>query len=103
VLGENDAMVLGARKALEQAGKLDKVLLVAAADGQKEAYRLIKDGKYGVTGLNDPDVIGTLAAEYGIQAVQGKLHADFQRVYYTEPAAVSIDNVDKYYRADSTF
>jgi len=103
VLGENDAMVLGARKALEQAGKLDKVLLVAAADGQKEAYRLIKDGKYGVTGLNDPDVIGTLAAEYGIQAVQGKLPADFPRVYYTEPAAVSIDNVDKYYRADSTF
>jgi len=48
VFGENDSMVLGARKALESAGKSDQVLLLAAADGQKEAYRLIKEGKYGV-------------------------------------------------------
>lgn len=103
VIGENDDMLLGARKALEQSGKQDSVLLVAAADGQKEAYRLIKQGKYGVTGLNDPDAIGRLAAQYGVQAVQGTLAADFPRVYYTAPVAVTQENVDKYYRPDSTF
>ena len=48
-------MVLGAIKALEAAGKKD-VLVLAAADGQKEALALIKEGKYGATGLNDPDL-----------------------------------------------
>lgn len=103
VLGENDSMVLGARKALESAGKADKVVLLAAADGQKEAYRLIKEGKYGATGLNDPDQIGTLAARYGVEALQGKLPANFPKVYYTNPAAVTQANVDKFYKADSIF
>ena len=46
VLGENNSMVLGAMKALEAANKKE-VLVLAAADGQKEALALIKEGKYG--------------------------------------------------------
>ncbi|KGT89140.1 ABC transporter substrate-binding protein [Erwinia typographi] len=103
VFGENDSMVLGARMALEQAGKADKVTLVAASDGQKEAYRLIKEGKYGVTGLNDPDQTGTLAAQYAIEALRGKLPADFPKVYYTKPAAVTKENVDQFYKPNSIF
>jgi ribose transport system substrate-binding protein len=53
VLSENDSMLLGARRAIDSA-KRSGVMLVAAADGQKEALALIKDGKYAVTGLNDP-------------------------------------------------
>ena len=50
ILGENDSMVLGAIKALEAANKKG-VLVLAAADGQKEALALIKQGKYGATGV----------------------------------------------------
>ena len=35
VLAENDSMALGARRALQEAGKLDSVLVLAAADGQE--------------------------------------------------------------------
>ena len=85
VLGENDSMVLGARKALEAAGKVNDVLLVAAADGQKEALQMIKDGKYGATGLNDPDLVGRTAVDVGLKAVDGKLAADFPKLDYTTP------------------
>ena len=103
VLGENDSMVLGARKALEAAGKADDVLLVAAADGQKEALQMIKDGKYGATGLNDPDLVGRTAVDAGLKAVAGTLPADFPKVDYTTPAVISKDNVDKFIRPDAVF
>ena len=103
VLGENDSMVLGATKALEAAGKLNDVLLVAAADGQKEALRMIKDGKYGATGLNDPDLVGRTAVDIGLKAVAGSLPADFPKLDYTTPAVINKDNVDKYYRPNAVF
>jgi len=103
VLGENDSMVLGARKALEAAGKLNDVLLLAAADGQKEALQLIQEGQYGATGLNDPDLIARTAVDVGMKALDGSLPADFPRVDLTTPAAITKDNVSKYYRPDAVF
>lgn len=103
VLGENDSMVLGARKALEAAGKVNDVLLVAAADGQKEALQMIKDGKYGATGLNDPDLVGRTAVDVGLKAVAGNLPADFPRLDYTTPAVITKDNVDKYIKPNAVF
>lgn len=103
VLGENDSMVLGARKALEAAGKLNDVLLLAAADGQKEALQLIQEGQYGATGLNDPDLIARTAVDVGMKALDGSLPADFPRVDLTTPAAITKDNVAKYYRPDAVF
>ena len=103
VLGENDSMVLGARKALEASGKLNNVLLVAAADGQKEALQMIEDGKYGATGLNDPAVVGRTAVDEGLKAVAGTLPADFPKPDYTTPAVITKDNVDKYLRPDAVF
>lgn len=102
VLGENDSMVLGAAKALEQAGKTD-VLLVAAADGQKEAYAMIKEGKYGATGLNNPTEIGRLGVEYGVKALRGELPAGFPKISYTDPAVITKANVDTFYKPDSLF
>lgn len=103
VLGENDSMVLGARKALEASGKVGDVLLVAAADGQKEALQMIKDGKYGATGLNDPDLIGRTAVDTGLKAVNGTLSADFPKLDYTTPAVITKDNVDKYIKPNAVF
>lgn len=102
VLGENDSMVLGAIKALEASGKTD-VMALAAADGQKEALALIKEGKYGATGLNDPDLVARTAVDVGLKALKGELPQDFPKLDLTTPAVITKDNVDKYYRADAVF
>lgn len=102
VLGENDSMVLGAMKALEAAGKTD-VLALAAADGQKEALALIKEGKYGATGLNDPDLVARTAVDIGLKALDGSLPADFPKLELTKPAVITQENVDEYYRPDAVF
>ncbi len=103
VLGENDSMVLGALKALQAAGKSKGVLLVAAADGQKEALQLIKKGEYGATGLNDPALIATTAVNIAKQAIEGSLPAGFSKVTYTKPVAITKQNVDQYYNPNAVF
>jgi ribose transport system substrate-binding protein len=102
VLGENDSMVLGAMRALKAAGKED-VLVLAAADGQKEALAKIKEGAYGATGLNDPDLVARTAVDVGLKALKGEIGADFPKLVLTEPAAITKENVDKFYRADAVF
>jgi ribose transport system substrate-binding protein len=102
VLGENDSMVLGAIHALKAAGKTD-VLVLAAADGQKEALALIKQGAYGATGLNDPDLVARTAVDIGLKALNGTLPVGFPKLDLTTPAVITKDNVDKYYRADAVF
>ena len=103
VLGENDSMVLGAKKALEQAGRLDGVMLLAAADGQKEALEMIKEGGYGATGLNDPALVASTAVDLAKKAIDGELSADTSKITYTTPMAITKDNVDQYYKADAVF
>lgn len=103
VLGENDSMLLGARNALRAAGLDQDVLLVAAADGQKEALELIKEGSYGATGLNNPAIVAATAVDIAKQAIDGTLPENTPAVTYTEPAAIIQDNVDSYYNADAVF
>lgn len=103
VLGENDSMLLGARNALRAAG-LDKgVLLVAAADGQKEALELIAEGAYGATGLNNPALVAATAVDIARQAINGTLPEDTPAVTYTEPAVITRENVDQHYDPDAVF
>jgi len=101
VLSENDSMLLGGRRAIESA-KRQGILLVAAADGQKEALALIKSGKYGVTGLNDPALVAKTAVDLGIKVVKGEVK-DVPKNTYTAPAAITKDNVDKFYNPKSIF
>lgn len=103
VLGENDSMVLGAKKALEQAGRVEGVLLLAAADGQKEALQMIKEGTYGATGLNDPALVASTAVDLAKKALDGELPADMPKITYTTPTAITKENVDQYYKADAVF
>lgn len=102
VLAENDSMALGAMKALEGVGKTD-ALVLAAADGQKEALVAIKEDKYGATGLNDPDLVARTAVDIGLKALDGTLEPGFPKLKLTEPAVITKDNVGKYYRADAVF
>ena len=103
VLGENDSMVLGARAALQAAGRLEDIVLVAAADGQREALELIRDGEYGATGLNNPSLIARMAVEVGLQALNGELPEEMPRITFTEPAAITQENVDQFYDENSVF
>ncbi|UAB72969.1 substrate-binding domain-containing protein [Vibrio sp. SCSIO 43132] len=103
VLGENDSMVLGAKKAVEAAKLKGNVLLVAAADGQKEALRLIKSGGYGATGLNDPALVASTAVDLAKQAIDGTLPATTGKLTYTKPAVITQDNVDDFLRDDAVF
>ncbi|HEY5206823.1 MAG TPA: substrate-binding domain-containing protein [Roseiarcus sp.] len=102
ILGENDSMVLGAIKALEAANKKG-VLVLAAADGQKEALELIKEGKYGATGLNDPALVARTAVDIGVKALKDELPADSPKLVLTKPDVITKENVDKYYRKDAVF
>lgn len=102
IMGENDSMVLGALRALEDAGKKD-VLVFAAADGQKEALKLIMEGKYGATGRNDPAEIARTALDIGVKAATGKLPANFSKLTLLEPVAITKENVAKFYKQDAVF
>jgi ribose transport system substrate-binding protein len=58
----NDPSGLGARAALEKAGKQDQVVIVAF-DGQPEGKQAIKDGKIFADPVQFPDLIGKRTVE----------------------------------------
>jgi ribose transport system substrate-binding protein len=101
LLAENDSMALGALRAITEAGKKDQILVIAAADGQKEALELIKKGEYGATGMNNPSLVATTAVEIGLEYLQGK--RDFPKIYYTPPVCITKENVDDYYDPNAIF
>ena len=103
VIGENDSMVLGARTALKSSGKLKSVLLVAAADGQRQAIKLIKQGKYGATGMNNPVLVAHTAVKVGLKALNNKLPANFPKTDYTKPAVIDQADAGKYYNPKAVF
>lgn len=103
LLSEADVMTMAAMNVLEQAGKLDGVLVAACADGQKEAFELIKEGKYGCTGTNSPVEIANMAIDAAQKWFDGAGFGDFAAKTYTPANCVSIDNVDEFYDPDATF
>ena len=104
VLAENDSMALGALRAIHDAGKSDKNILVfAAADGQKQAVKLIEDGKYGATGLNDPAVIGKMAADLAVKVANGHTPPGLAKITFTPPVAITKANAAQYYKPDALF
>jgi ribose transport system substrate-binding protein len=71
VFCENDAMCLGAQRAIAAANRTGQIVL-AGVDGQAEALKAIQDGSnYVVTGLNSPNVIGKLALDRTVEVLGG--------------------------------
>ena len=101
LLCENDSMCLGAMRAIDAAGLKDNVLVLAAADGQKEALELIASGEYGATGLNDPALVARTAVDLVVEYLQGR--TDFPKVTYTPAVAITQENVAEYYNPDAIF
>ncbi|GAA2588716.1 substrate-binding domain-containing protein [Dactylosporangium fulvum] len=72
VFCENDAMCLGAQRAIANAN-LSSQIIIAGVDGQLEALQEIaKGGNYVVTGLNSADQIGRLGLDRAIEVLDGK-------------------------------
>lgn len=102
VITESDVCVLGAIKAIAQAGKTDDILIVAGADGQKEAVKYIMDTDfYGCTAMNSPVQIGKNAVQYAIQYMNGK--RDFAKTSFTAPLLITKENAAKYYNPKALF
>ncbi|MBU2974477.1 substrate-binding domain-containing protein [Zobellia sp. B3R18] len=102
VITESDVCVLGAIKAIAQAGKTDDILIVAGADGQKEAIKYIMETNfYGCTAMNSPVQIGKNAVQYAIEYMNGK--TDFPKNSYTAPLLITKENAAQYYRPDAIF
>ncbi|WP_405567236.1 substrate-binding domain-containing protein [Polaribacter sp. Asnod6-C07] len=102
VITESDVCVLGAIKAIKQAGKTDDILIVAGADGQKEAIKYIMETDfYGCTAMNSPVQIGKNAVEYAVMYMNGK--TDFDKKSYTAPLLITKENAAKYYNPNAIF
>ncbi|MDR1390604.1 MAG: substrate-binding domain-containing protein [Treponema sp.] len=100
LVAENDSMALGALMAIESAGRASQITVFTPADGQKEALELIKAGRYGATGLNDPAAVAALTLDTIISYVSGN---PVQKLINTVPAVITRDNVDQYYNPNSDF
>ncbi len=101
LLCENDAMCLGALKAIKARGLSGKILIAAAADGQKEALELIQQGDYGATGYNDPELTGKMAVDLGVKCLNGA--KDIPKISFTPAVAITKENVQQYYRSNAGF
>ena len=67
----NDAMAMGAYKALETAGKSDRVR-VFGFDGAEDVVRAIADGKIEATVMQFPKLMAKTAAEWADQYIRGE-------------------------------
>jgi ribose transport system substrate-binding protein len=67
----NDPSALGARAALERAGKADQVKIIGF-DGQKEGKEAIRDGKIFADPIQYPDQIGIKTAQSILAYFQGE-------------------------------
>lgn len=99
LVAENDAMAMGALKAIEESGKAGQVLIVAY-DGQKEAYELISEGRYGATALNSPRELARLVVESVVRYKNGER---LEKVIHTPAVLITKENVERYYDPEALF
>ncbi len=60
---ENDDMAMGAYRALSSAGKADGEVAIYSYDGNKNAYKMVMEGKMMATGENNPKLMGQAAID----------------------------------------
>lgn len=90
----NDAMAMGAYKALESAGKSDKVK-VFGFDGADDVVELIKEKKIAATGMQFPKTMARTAAEFADEWIKKGRRKFDQKI----PVAVELvtpENVGEY-------
>jgi ribose transport system substrate-binding protein len=108
VMGLNDSMALGAYNVVNGKDQYKNVYVAAAADGQKEALALIKqggcDGRYISTGLNSPSLAAEEALKISVDVATGKKKpSDYPKESFTKAVGIGCDNIDEYYNPNSVF
>lgn len=99
LLAENDAMALGAMNVITQMGK-EQQIEVLAFDGQKEAYEMIRAGRYAATAQNSPKILG----ETMIELVARHLNEEeINKVNFTPSVLVTRGNVEQFYDSNALF
>ena len=99
LVAENDAMGMGALKAIHESGKSEDIMVVGF-DGQKEAYELIKTGEFSATALNSPMELARLVVESVVKFLDGE---QVDNIIHTPAVLITKDNVDQYYDPDALF
>jgi len=89
----NDAMAMGAYKALEAAGKTDQVK-VFGFDGADDVIELIKAGKIEATGMQFPKTMAKQSAEFADEWIKGR--REFPQKMPVAVELVTRDNVDEF-------
>ncbi|TKK85821.1 sugar ABC transporter substrate-binding protein [Herbidospora galbida] len=101
VFCENDAMCLGAQRAIADAGLADGII-IAGVDGQAEALKAILDGtNYKVTGLNDADIIGAKGLDRAVEILGGAANVEKDTV--VPSPMVTKDNAAQFQNPDGSF
>ncbi len=99
LVAENDAMGMGALKAIEESGKAGQITVVGY-DGQKEACQLIMKGNFGATALNSPRELARLVVESVVKYLNGM---PVDKIMHTPAVLISKENVDRYYDPNALF
>ena len=89
----NDAMAMGAYRALVAAGKADSVM-VFGFDGAQDVIDSIRDGKIVATGMQFPKKMARMAAEKADEYIKGK--RDFKQKVPVAVELVTQENIAKY-------
>lgn len=108
IMGLNDSMTLGGYNVVKSNPAYDNVMVAAAADGQKEALALIKEGgctgRYISTGLNSPSLAAEDALTIAVDLATGKSKpADYPKESFTKAVGIGCENIDEYYDPNSVF
>jgi len=89
----NDAMAMGAYRALVAAGK-DQQVKVFGFDGADDVVRLIAEKKIEATGMQFPKLMARRAAEFASEYIKGR--RDFPQKIPVAVELVNQENVGKY-------
>jgi ribose transport system substrate-binding protein len=89
----NDAMAMGALKAVEAAGKADRIK-VFGYDGAADVVQAIREKKIEATVMQFPKLMARAAAEGADKYIRGK--RDFQQKVPVAVELVTRENVDQY-------
>lgn len=96
MFSEEDLMSYGGIQACKDAG-ITGVDHVAAADGLKSAFDMIRTGELFCCSLNSPALVGQLGAQVAYEImVEGKDPTSYPDTMTPEPVCVTIENVDEY-------
>lgn len=89
----NDAMAMGAYRALVSSGKADKVK-VFGFDGAADVITAINEGQVAATGMQFPKVMAETAAQFADEYIKGK--RDFPKKIPVAVELVTAENINDY-------